>query len=102
MDVNDVAESDIIEIPEMAKQIFPTHDLVGIAHEVFEKAKFLQGKRNVTPTLRRSPRHRIELDILAPQYFRDGLARATRERPETRGELREGKRLHEIIVGTRK
>lgn len=42
MDVYDIAEGVIIEVPEVSKQVFPVHHLVRSPHEVFEEHEFLQ------------------------------------------------------------
>src|SRR3989344_9128291 len=46
MDVNDIGEGGIIEIPQMAQELLTVDDLVWVAHKILQKPEFFEGELN--------------------------------------------------------
>ncbi len=61
VDIDDIAKSLVIEVPEMGEQVLTVHHLVRVTHEVLEKAKLFQGETDLISILLYDVTYGIEL-----------------------------------------
>src|SRR3989344_8805015 len=75
MYVHDITKSYIIEVPQMVEQVLPIHDLIRVAHKVFEQTEFFECEIYLLAGAGDAPLGRVELDIADLQVLRQCLCR---------------------------
>src|SRR3989344_5260067 len=102
MYVHDITKSYIIEVPQMVEQVLPIHDLIRVAHKVFEQTEFFEREIYLLAGAGDAPLGRVELDIASPVVLRQCLRGGPHERPQTRGEFRKEKGFEGVVSDTRR
>src|SRR5262245_1665392 len=102
VDVDDVGRGVEVQIPYMLQQHRPRNDLAVVANEVLENLKFARQQLDFPATAGRRSRDEVELEVADAEHrFLDDGRAAPGERLDPRQQLREGKRLDEVIVAAR-
>src|SRR5215471_4930728 len=99
IDVDDVGGRIEMKVPYVLEQHGARHDSAFVADQIFEQLEFPRKELDFTPAPARGPRHEIDLEIADAQHrLPDHGGAATSESLDARQQLREGKRLDEVIV----
>ena len=100
VDIDDVGARVVGEIPGVLEQVQPREDLAGPPHERLEQRELLGRERDLVAAATDLPGRRVEHQITNAQGGRALGLPAPYQRPQARKQLREGERLHQVVVGT--
>src|SRR6516164_4523664 len=99
IEVNDIRRWIEMKIPDVLQQHLSRHDAVFVAHQIFQKLKFLGPKENLLAAPAGRLRGQVDCEIADAQdrLLGDGVA-APAKRFQSRQQFGEGERLDQIVV----
>src|SRR4029453_14687519 len=100
VDVDDVGAVFVCEVPGVLEQVQACEDLVGPAHELLEQRELLRRELDLDGAPPNAARGRIEAQVAELEHGRPLQAAPAGKGAKSSEELRERKRLDEIVVRT--
>src|SRR5215210_699327 len=101
VDVDDVRAVLVLAIPRVLEQLEAVEDLAGAAHERVEQGELLGRQLDLGLPAPDPPRRGVEPEVARLEHGGAPERAPARERAQPRGQLLEGERLGEVVVGAR-
>src|SRR5882757_9397905 len=92
-----------MDAPHVLQQHAPREHPIRVAHEILQQAELLRQQFDVLSRAQHGSLQEIQLDRSQAQANRRflGVAGPPRQHPDARQQLREGERLHQVVVAAR-